>query len=179
MLEYDRIDISEGIDINKTNGSKERDIYHYWYLLSKNFSYKLYLCNVCHNLKQKAMNLNDAAIVSVKGSDYRLHFWYISKNDAISIMNNSNLNSKMGALQFFLLCIKLSEKTYNQKNRHVILHGAKDYYENDKKRFKKQARDKYRNLSKEEKDTISYGKKRYNMSEEKKRKTKRISKKLS
>ena len=48
------------------------------------------------------MNLNDAAIVSVKGSDYRLHFWYISKNDAISIMNNSNLNSKRGALQFFL-----------------------------------------------------------------------------
>ena len=98
MLEYDRIDISEGIDINKTNGSKERDIYHYWYILSKNLSYKLYLCNVCHNLKQKAMNLNDAAIVSVKGSDYRLHFWYISKNDAIDIMNNSNLNSKRGAL---------------------------------------------------------------------------------
>ena len=48
-----------------------------------------------------------------------------------------------------------------------------------KKGFKKQAGDKYRNLSKEEKDTISYGKKRYNMSEEKKRKTKRISKKLS
>ena len=62
----------------------------------------------------------------------------------------------------------------------MILHRAKDYYENDKKKgFKKQARDKYRNLSKEEKDTISYGKKRYNMSEEKKRKTKRISKKLS
>ena len=35
MLEYDRIDISEGIDINKTNASKECDICHYWYILSK------------------------------------------------------------------------------------------------------------------------------------------------
>ena len=31
MLEYDRIDISEGIDVNKTSGSKECDICHYWY----------------------------------------------------------------------------------------------------------------------------------------------------
>ena len=45
---------------------------------------------------QKAINFNGAAIVSVKGSDYRIHFWYMSKDDAISIMNNSNLNEKMG-----------------------------------------------------------------------------------
>ena len=38
------------------------------------------------------MNFNDVAIVSVKESDYRIHFWYMSKNDAISIMNKSNLN---------------------------------------------------------------------------------------
>ena len=31
MLEYERIDISEGIDVNKTNLSKECDICHYWY----------------------------------------------------------------------------------------------------------------------------------------------------
>ena len=37
--------------------------------------------------------------------------------------------------------------TYNQKNRDVILNRAKDYYENDKKRLREQARDKYRNLS--------------------------------
>ena len=35
MLEYKRIDISEGIDINKTNASKEFDICHYWYFLDK------------------------------------------------------------------------------------------------------------------------------------------------
>ena len=51
------IDISEGIDINKTSVSKKCDTCHYWYFLSKNFSYQLYLCNGCHDLMQKAMIL--------------------------------------------------------------------------------------------------------------------------
>ena len=92
MLPYSRIDISEGIDINKTDASKECDICHHWYFLDKNFKYELYLCNGCHNLMQKAMNFNNVAIFSVKESDYRIHFWYMTKNDAINIMKNSNLN---------------------------------------------------------------------------------------
>ena len=43
-------------------------------------------------------NFNGVAIVSVKGSDYRIHFWYISKDDAINIMKNYNLNEKSGLL---------------------------------------------------------------------------------
>ena len=42
MVEYDRIDISEGIDMNKTNKSKECDICHYWNFLNKNFDYEKY-----------------------------------------------------------------------------------------------------------------------------------------
>ena len=38
MLEYDRIDISEGTDVNNTNKSKEYMLCHYWYFLNKNFS---------------------------------------------------------------------------------------------------------------------------------------------
>ena len=91
MQEYDRIDISEGIDINKTNASKECDICRYWYFLNKNFNYEPYLSNGCHDLMQKAMNFNDVAIVCIKGNDYRIHFWYISKDDAINIMKNSNI----------------------------------------------------------------------------------------
>ena len=44
------------------------------------------------------MSFNDVAIVYVKGSAYRFHFWYMSKDDAISIMKNSNLLDKNGAL---------------------------------------------------------------------------------
>ena len=40
------------------------------------------------------MNFNDVAIASTKGNNYRIHFWYMSKDDAISIMKNSNLNEK-------------------------------------------------------------------------------------
>ena len=46
----------------------------------------------------------------------------------------------------------MSEKTYYQRNRYVILNRAKDYYENDKKRLREQIRHKYRNLSEEEKN---------------------------
>ena len=84
MLEYGRIDISEGIDIDKSSKSKECDICHYWYFLDKNFNYEKYLRNGCHDLIQKAMNFNDVAIVSIKESDYRIQFWYMSKNDAIA-----------------------------------------------------------------------------------------------
>ena len=56
MLEYDRLDISEGIDMDKTNKSKECDICHYWYFVDKNFNYEKYLCNGCHDLMQKAMS---------------------------------------------------------------------------------------------------------------------------
>ena len=44
------------------------------------------------------MNFYDVAIVPIKGNDYRIDFWYMSKDDAISIMNNSSLNKKAGSL---------------------------------------------------------------------------------
>ena len=74
MLEYNRIDILEGIDTNKTSKSKECNICHYWYFLDKNLNYEKYLCNGCHDVMQKTMNFNDGAIVSIKWNDYRIHF---------------------------------------------------------------------------------------------------------
>ena len=62
MLEYDRIHISEGIDIDKTNKSKECNICHYWYFLDKKFNYEKYLCNGCHDLMQKAMSFKNVVL---------------------------------------------------------------------------------------------------------------------
>ena len=101
MLEYYRIDISEGIHMNKTNASKECDVCHYWYFLDKNFNYEPYLCNGCHNLMQRAMNFNDVAIVSIKGNNYRIHFWYMSKGDAMSIIDNVNVSEKKRIIIIF------------------------------------------------------------------------------
>ena len=61
------------------------------------------ICNACHDLMQKAMNFNDVAIVSIKGSDYRIHFWYMSNDDAINIMNNSSLNKKSKIIIYIFL----------------------------------------------------------------------------
>ena len=44
------------------------------------------------------MNFNDVTIFSIKGSDYRIHFWHMGKDDAISITNNSSLDEKTGSL---------------------------------------------------------------------------------
>ena len=96
MLEYDRIDLSEVIDVNKTSAAKECDICHYWYFKDICFRYEPYLCNGCHDLMQKAMSFNGVAIVYIKRNAYRIHFWYMSKDDAISIMTNSNLTDRKG-----------------------------------------------------------------------------------
>ena len=97
MLEYDRIYVLEGIDVNKTNLSKKCDICHYWYFKNSGFKCRPYLCNGCHDLMQKAMSFDNIAIVYSKGNAYRIHIWYMSKNDAINIMNGSNLADKSGA----------------------------------------------------------------------------------
>ena len=106
MLEYDRIDISERIDVNKINSSKECDICHYWYFKDICSKYETCLCNCFHDLIQKPMSFNVVATVYVKGNAYRICFWNMSKDDAISIMNNSSLIDQKGALQFFLAMYK-------------------------------------------------------------------------
>ena len=63
MLEYERIDISEGINVNKTSASKECHICHFWYFKDIGFRYEPYLWNGCHDLMQKAMSFNNVAIV--------------------------------------------------------------------------------------------------------------------
>ena len=57
---------------------------------------------------------------------------------------------KVGHLMH-LFYVKMSETTYYQRNRDVILNRTKDYYKNDNERLRDNARDKYRNLSEEEK----------------------------
>ena len=87
---------------------------------------------------------------------------------------------KVGHL-IHLLYVKMSETTYCQRNRDVILNRTKDYYKNDNERLRDNARDKYRNLSEEEKHKKrEYGKIDIIICLKKKEiKTRRISKKLS
>ena len=110
----------------------------------------------------------------------------MSKDNAINIMNGSNLGHKKGVSEtpfffFFLLYIK-DEWSYwfklLQKNGDVTLNRANNYYKNNRERLRTQARDKYRNLSEEEKNKKrESGKNRYcNMSEEKEQRLKEYQK---
>ena len=99
MLEYDRIDNSEGIDstCNKLV-SKECWLCCFWYFTNKNFNFDDRLCDGCYDMNMKAVSLNNLAIVYVKGSAYRINFAFISKNDAINLIKNSVIIDKRGVL---------------------------------------------------------------------------------
>ena len=50
MLRYQKIDVSEGIGINKTSASKECELYHYWFFKDIGFEFEEHVCNKCHDL---------------------------------------------------------------------------------------------------------------------------------
>ena len=96
MLKYDRTDISEGIDVDKTNESRECKFYHYWYFLNKNFSYGPFTCDGCYDIVQRSTDFKNIAIVHIKKTAYRIYFQHMSKHEAKKIMNKFDLIDKSG-----------------------------------------------------------------------------------
>ena len=94
MLYFDRIEVSEGIDFNKTNASKECDICHYWYFLNFSFKFQPNVCKRCHDFIMMSMNLSDIAILNIKGSDYCCIISLIRKTEAINLIQNAGLTEK-------------------------------------------------------------------------------------
>ena len=94
MLKYDKIDITEGIDVDKTNKSRECMFCHYWYYLNKNFSYGTFTCDCCYNILQRSTGFQNIPIVRVKKSTYRIYFKDISKHKAKKLMNKFDLIGK-------------------------------------------------------------------------------------
>ena len=83
MLYYDRINGSEGIDVNKTSELKECNICHYCYSLSKVFKFEANARNGCHDLLIMSINLSNIAILNIKGTDYRCIISRINNSEAI------------------------------------------------------------------------------------------------
>ena len=87
MFYYDRVDVSEGIDINKTHESKkECNVSHYWCFLSKGFKFQPNVCNECHDLLMISMNLSDIAILNIKSAHYCCIISGINKSEAMNLM---------------------------------------------------------------------------------------------
>ena len=99
MLEYDRIDVSEGVDTTQnTLVSRECALCGFWYFKDKNFNYQKYYYDGCHDMAMKTLSIRSLAIVYSKGNTYRIHLWYMSKDDAINIIHKSNLIDEKGVL---------------------------------------------------------------------------------
>ena len=98
MLEYGRIDISEGIDVNKTSNSRECSLCKFYYFLNKNFNYQTHLRDGCHDMSRKANSMQNVAIIYHRGNSYRVNFVFMSKNDAFNLIKNSNIIDKKGVL---------------------------------------------------------------------------------
>ena len=89
MLRYQKIDVSEGIDVNKTSVSKEFELCHYWFFKDIGFKFQEHVCNKCHDLLTIAHSLKDIAILSAKGDTFRCILMGISKNEGLKRLNNS------------------------------------------------------------------------------------------
>ena len=66
MLQYDRIDVSEEIDISKTSKSKKCILCHYWYFKDVGYKFQPHLCNGCHAVSMMALELKKHCNIKCK-----------------------------------------------------------------------------------------------------------------
>ena len=83
MIQYQKINVSEGIDVKKTSESKERELCHYWFFKDVGFKFEKHVCNGCHDLLTMAYSLKNIAILSAKGVTFRCLLMGISKNEGL------------------------------------------------------------------------------------------------
>ena len=69
MLQYDRIDVSQGIDINQTTESKECMLCHYCYFKDVDYKFQLYICNCCHAVSMMAYEFNGVIKTNFLGDE--------------------------------------------------------------------------------------------------------------
>ena len=99
MLEYDRIDLSEGIDNKKwKETSRECSLCKFYYFLNKNFNYGPYLCSGCHDMSLKSISMKNLTIINHNGNHYHVNFAFISKKDAYNLIKNATIIDKKGTL---------------------------------------------------------------------------------
>ena len=82
IMNYDRIDDSEGIDVIKANESRDCHIFHYWYFFDKGFKFQPDVCNGCHDVLMTSMNVN---IIAFLNADYFCIISEISKTRLTSL----------------------------------------------------------------------------------------------
>ena len=99
MLEHDRIDLSEEIDVNKwEDTSRKCTLCHYYYFVFKNFNYQRHICDGCHDISVKALSMQHLTIIYYNGLAYRVNYVFMSRNDAFNLVKNVAIIDKKGIL---------------------------------------------------------------------------------
>ena len=94
MVYYNRIDLSEGINIAKSNINKECIICYYWFL-DQRFKFQDSACNGCHDFTMlndndlTMLNISDIPIIAIKNVDYSCIIHNISKSEAINLFEKN------------------------------------------------------------------------------------------
>ena len=94
MLQYEIVDVSKGVDINKISLSKECELFHYRLFKNIGFKFEEHVCNKCHDLLTMTFGLENIAILSTKGATFRCILWGISRNEGLRRLNSSVLEDK-------------------------------------------------------------------------------------
>ena len=99
MLKYDRIDISEGTDINKCEEtSRKCSLCKFYYFLDKNFKYGPYLCDGCYDTSMKVVSMQNLTIINNNGNYYRVVFTFMTKKDAYNLIKDAIIIDVKGTL---------------------------------------------------------------------------------
>ena len=93
-MHFDKIDVSEGIDINKTNAPKECIIFEYYYFVDKCLKFQPDVCNGCYDVLMMSININDIAVLNICEVDYRCISNGISKSETVNFLQNADLSLK-------------------------------------------------------------------------------------
>ena len=95
MLFYERVSVSEGIDVNI---SKEGSVCFYYFFIDKNFTYQPYLYNGCHGASMRATNISDIYIIYPKNNCSRVVGNNLTRPECQKLINENNLTDTIGYL---------------------------------------------------------------------------------
>ena len=98
MSEYNRIDLSEGIENKKCKETSRECSLCEFYFLDKNFNYGPYLYNGCYDMSVKAISTQNLAIINHNGNAYHVNFACMRKKDAFNLIKNAVIIDKKGTL---------------------------------------------------------------------------------
>ena len=89
MSQYININISVGVDLNKTSASKECKLCHHWFFKDFGFEFEKHVCNGCHYVLMTGYSLENIFNLGAKVGTYRCILMRTSKNEALKRLNNS------------------------------------------------------------------------------------------